>query len=513
VDVIARIVGQEPGGLPVSVVESIWKIVECFKVNMTDTRRVRDHIPDAVITEIAEYVERFQPRSKLAWATAHDCLLDSLGCAFEALAYPECMKLVGPAVPGTRVPNGARVPGTSLQLDPVDATFSTGALVRWVDYSDAFFGATVMHPSDAFCAILSVADWLSRSRLARGKRPLVMRDVLRAAIQAYEMIGWMGLENNFTRTGRDNALLVKVAVAAVVTRMLGGGRQEIVSALSNAWIDGHALATFRRAPNTGSRKSWSAPDAASRGVWLALMAMKGEMGYPTALSAKTWGFYDVVFAGKPFIFSRPLGSYIVENVLFKISYPAALHAQTAVEAAIRLHPLARGRLDEIAKVELWTHETCVLMIDKSGPLHNFADRDHCLQYMAALGLIFGTLCARDYEDEFAADPRIDALRAKMVVHEDRRYSREYLDPDKRSNANAIRVHFHDGTATPRVEVEYPLGHRARRKEGAPLLLEKFTRNVTRAFAEKQRMAVLEVCCDRVRLSGMPVNEFMDLLAA
>jgi 2-methylcitrate dehydratase PrpD len=484
VDVIARIVGQEPGGLPVSVVESIWKIVECFKVNMTDTRRVRDHIPDAVITEIAEYVERFQPRSKLAWATAHDCLLDSLGCAFEALAYPECMKLVGPAVPGTRVPNGARVPGTSLQLDPVDATFSTGALVRWVDYSDAFFGATVMHPSDAFCAILSVADWLSRSRLARGKRPLVMRDVLRAAIQAYEMIGWMGLENNFTRTGRDNALLVKVAVAAVVTRMLGGGRQEIVSALSNAWIDGHAL-----------------------------MAMKGEMGYPTALSAKTWGFYDVVFAGKPFIFSRPLGSYIVENVLFKISYPAALHAQTAVEAAIRLHPLARGRLDEIAKVELWTHETCVLMIDKSGPLHNFADRDHCLQYMAALGLIFGTLCARDYEDEFAADPRIDALRAKMVVHEDRRYSREYLDPDKRSNANAIRVHFHDGTATPRVEVEYPLGHRARRKEGAPLLLEKFTRNVTRAFAEKQRMAVLEVCCDRVRLSGMPVNEFMDLLAA
>lgn len=483
------------------------------RVSIASARAVPERTPDGVLTIIADYVERFQPRSKLAWATAHDCLLDSLGCAFEALAYPECMKLVGPAVPGTRVPNGARVPGTSLQLDPVDATFSTGALVRWVDYSDAFFGATVMHPSDAFCALLSVADWQSRTRIARGTRPLVMRDVLRAAIQAYEIIGWMGLENNFTRTGRDNALLVKVAVAAVATCMMGGGKEEIVSALSNAWIDGHALAAFRRAPNTGSRKSWSAPDAASRGVWLALMAMKGEMGYPTALSAKTWGFYDVVFGGKPFIFSRPLGSYIVENVLFKISYPAALHAQTAVEAAIRLHPVVRGRLNEVAKVELWTHETCILMIDKSGPLHNFADRDHCLQYMAALGLIFGTLCARDYEDEVAADPRIDALRAKMVVREDKHYSREYLDPEKRSNANAIRVHFADGTATPRVEVEYPLGHRARRKEGAPLLLEKFRRNVARAFPEKQCRAVLDVCCDRVRLSVMPVNEFMDMLAA
>ena len=475
-------------------------------------RRSADRTADAVLTAIADYVERFEPRSTLAWKTAHDCLLDSLGCAFEALAYPECMKLIGPVVPGTRVPDGARVPGTLYQLDPVEATFSTGALVRWVDYSDAYFGATVMHPSDSFCAILSVADWLSRSRLAQGARPLVMRDVLRAAIQAYEIIGWLGLDNNFTRTGLDNALLVKVTVAAVVTRMLGGGRDEIVSAVSNAWIDGHALATFRRAPNTGSRKSWSAPDAASRGVWLALMAMKGEMGYPTALSAKTWGFYAVMFAGKPFEFSRPLSSHIVENVLFKIAYPAALHAQTAVEAAIRLHPLVRERLDDIAQVELWTHETCMLMIDKRGPLHNFADRDHCLQYMAAIGLIFGTLSARDYEDEVAADPRIDALREKMVVREDPRYSREYLDPRKRSNANAIRVHFGDGTATPRVGVEYPLGHRARRREGAPLLLEKFRRNVARAYAGTQREAVLEACCDRAGLAGMPVNEFMDLLA-
>ena len=469
--------------------------------------------PDGVLTEIADYVLNYQPRRQQAWDAAHDCLIDSLGCGFEALAYPECMKLVGPVVPGAVLPNGARVPGTSLQLDPVSATFSTGALIRWVDYSDAFFGATVMHPSDCFCALLSVTDWLSRSRLERGERPLTMREVLRAAIQAYEIVGWLGLDNNFNATRLDNVLLVKIAVAAVVTRLLGGDRDEIVSAVSNAWVDGHALATFRRAPNTGSRKSWSAADAASRGVWLALLAVKGEMGYPSALTAKTWGFYDVIFKGKPFCFSRPLGSHVVENALFKISYPAALHAQTAIEAAIRLHPLVRDRLGEIRKVELWTHETCILMIDKEGPLRNFADRDHCLQYMAAIGLIFGGLTARDYEDAFAADPRIDALRAKMVVREERRYSRDYRDPAKRSNANAVQVHFADGTRTPRVEVEYPLGHRARRREGAPLLMKKFEASVYRAFAPKQRWAILDVCTDRARLAALRVNEFMDLLAA
>jgi 2-methylcitrate dehydratase len=468
--------------------------------------------PDRVLTEIADYVLDYRPNRRQAWDAAHDCLIDSLGCAFEALAYPECMKLVGPVIPGATLPNGARVPGTSLQLDPVSATFSTGALIRWVDYSDAFFGATVMHPSDCFCALLSVADWLSRTRLRNGKRPLAMREVLRAAIQAYEIIGWLGLDNNFNATGLDNVLLVKIAVAAVATRMLGGDREEIVSAVSNAWLDGHALATFRRAPNTGSRKSWSSADAASRGVWLALLALRGEMGYPSVLTTKTWGFYDVVFKGRPFRFSRPLGSHIVENALFKISYPAALHAQTAVEAAIRLHPLAGDRLDEITRVELWTHATCILMIDKQGPLRNFADRDHCLQYMAAIGLIFGGLVARDYEDAVAADPRIDALRDKMVVREDRRYTRDYRDPAKRSNANAVRVHFADGTATPRVEVEYPLGHRARRREGMPLLLKKFEASVGRAFAPRQRRAVLDACADRVRLAAMPVNEFMDLLA-
>ncbi|HKU71926.1 MAG TPA: bifunctional 2-methylcitrate dehydratase/aconitate hydratase [Burkholderiales bacterium] len=469
--------------------------------------------PDRVLTQIADYVLNFQPRRRQAWDAAHDCLIDSLGCGFEALAYPECMKLVGPVVPGSVVPNGARVPGTSLQLDPVSATFSTGALIRWVDYSDAFFGATVMHPSDCFCALLSVADWLSRSRLKSGKRPLAMREVLHAAIQAYEIVGWLGLDNNFNATRLDNVLLVKVAVSAVATRMLGGNRDEIVSAVSNAWVDGHALATFRRAPNTGSRKSWSAADAASRGVWLALVSVKGEMGYPSALTAKTWGFYDVIFKGRPFRFSRALGSHVVENALFKISYPAALHAQTAVEAAIKLHPLVRDRLDDIRKVELWTHATCILMIDKQGPLRNFADRDHCLQYMAAIGLIFGALTGRDYEDAVAADPRIDALRAKMVVREERRYTRDYRNPAKRSNANAVRVHFGDGTSTARVEVEYPLGHRARRREGAPLLVKKFEESVNRAFAPKQQRAVLEACMDRERLKAMPVNEFMDLLAA
>lgn len=469
--------------------------------------------PDRVLTEIADYVLHYRPRRQLALNAAHDCLIDSLGCAFEALAYPECMKLVGPVVPGAGLPNGARVPGTSFQLDPVSATFSTGALIRWVDYSDAYFGATVMHPSDCFCALLSVADWLSRSRIDGGKQPLLMREVLHAAIQAYEIIGWIGTDNNFTATGLDNVLLVKIAVAAVVTRMLDGNRDEIISAISNAWVDGHALATFRRAPNTGSRKSWSAPDAASRGVWLALLAVKGEMGYPTALTAKTWGFYDVMFKGKPFRFSRPLGSHVVENSLFKISYPAALHAQTAVEAAIKLHPLVHTRLSEITRVDLWTHETCILMIDKKGPLHNFADRDHCLQYMAAIGLIFGGLTARDYEDDVAIDLRIDDLRAKMIVLEDRRYSLDYSDPDKRSNANALCVHFADGTCTPRVEVEYPLGHRVRRREGAPLLMKKFETNVARAFAGKRRQAVLDICKDRTRLASIPVNEFMGLLAA
>ncbi len=467
--------------------------------------------PDKVITDIADYVDRYQVKSELAWETAYYCLIDSLGCGFEALAYPACTKLLGPLVPGTIVPHGARVPATQFQLDPVQAAFNIGTLIRWLDFNDAFYGETVVHPSDTFGGILAVADSLSRTRVAQGKQPYTLRNVLEAAIKAYEIMGGLALENGYTRIGLDHTILVKIASSAVATKMLGGTREEIINAVSDAWVDGHALATYRRKPNTGSRKSWAAADAASRGVRLALMAIRGEMGYPSALTAKTWGFYDVLFKGKPFRFQRPYSTYVIENVLFKIAYPAAFHAQTAVEAAIKLHPLVQDRLDEIAKVELWTHESAMIIVNKTGPLHNFADRDHCLQYMAAIGMIFGKLTARDYEDRVAADPRIDRLRAKMVAREDKRYSREYLDPNKRTNANAIRVHFKDGTRTDRVEVEYPLGHRRRRQEGIPLLIEKFERNVARVFAEKQRRAVADVCLDRKRLAAMPVNEFFDLL--
>lgn len=469
--------------------------------------------PDRVISDIADYVSRYRVRSKRAVETAHYCLIDSLGCAFEAMAYPDCTKLLGPIVQGTVVPNGARVPATPHQLDPVTAAFNTGVLVRWLDYNDAFNGETVVHPSDAFGGVLAAADWASRTRVAQGKAPILMAEVLDIAVKAYEVMGGLALENPFTkRMGLDHVLLVKIAVAAVVTQLLGGTRDEIINAVSNAWIDGHVLATFRRQPNAGPRKSWAAADAASRGVWLALLALKGEMGYPTALTAKTWGFYDVLADGQPFKFQRPYGSYIVENVQFKISFPAAFHAQTAAEAAIRLHPEVKDRIDEIEKIELWTYGYAYGILNKTGPLGNFADRDHCLQYVAAIGLIYGRLTAEDYEDHIAADARIDVLRAKTVVYEDKRYSAGFLDPKLRSNANAIRVHFKDGTATSRMEVKFAAGHPQRRKDGIPLLVQKFEKNVARVFAEKQRRAVIDLCLDRKRLMKTPVNELMDLLA-
>jgi 2-methylcitrate dehydratase len=396
-------------------------------------------------------------------------------------------------------------------LDPVHAAFNIGALVRWLDYNDAFYGGTVIHPSDTFSGILATADWLSRARVAQGRKPLAMRDVLESAIKAYEIMGCLALENGYTRAGLDHTILVKIAVTAVVAKLLGGTREEIMNAVSNAWVDGHALATFRRKPNTGSRKSWAAGDAASRGVRLALMALKGEMGYPSALSAKTWGFYDVLFEGKPFKFQRPYGSYVIENVLFKIAYPTAFHGQSGVEAAIKLHPLVKNRLDDIKRVDVKCHNSTLVILDKTGPLANPADRDHCMQYMMAAGMIFGKLTAEDYEDHVAADPRIDALRAKMQLSESEVFEREYHDPAKRTNANSIQVYFKDGTKTPLSQVDYPLGHRRRRKEGIPLLLEKFEKNVARVFAEKQRRAITEVCLDRNRLAAMPVNEFFDLM--
>jgi 2-methylcitrate dehydratase len=468
--------------------------------------------PDQVLLQIADYADRYQVTSPLALETARLALIDSLGCGFEALSYPACTKLLGPVVPGTLVPNGARVPGTSYTLDPERATFNIGALVRWLDFNDAFYGATVIHPSDTFCGILAVADWLSRTRAAQGQQPLPMRAVLESAVKTYEIMGGLALENGFTAAGLDHTILVKIAITPVVTKLLGGTHEEIVNALSQAWVDGHALATFRRKPNTGPRKSWAAADAASRGVRLALMALKGEIGCPSALTAKTWGFYHVLFKGRPLRFQRRFATYVVENVLFKLPYPTAFHGQSGVEAAIKLHPLVKDRLGDIKRVEGKCHNSTMVILDKSGPLHNPADRDHCMQYMMAVGLIYGTMTAEHYEDHIAADPRIDALRAKMRLSESAQYEREYHDPAKRTNANSIQVFFKDGTTTPLSEVLYPLGHRRRRKEGIPALMEKFERNVARVFAAKQRDAILKACLDQKRLEAMPVNEFMDLLA-
>ncbi len=466
--------------------------------------------PDQVLVDIANYVLDVPIDSVEAYQTARLCLMDTLGCGLEALDYPACTKLLGPVVPGTLVPNGARVPGTSYVLDPVTAAFNIGAMIRWLDFNDTWLAAEWGHPSDNLGGILAVADWLSRNRRAHGQAPLTVRDLLSAMIKAHEIQGVIALENSFNRVGLDHVVLVKVATTAVTTWLLGGSREQIINALSNAWIDGHPLRTYRHAPNTGSRKSWAAGDATSRGVRLALMTLSGEMGYPSALTARTWGFYDVLFRGKPFKFSQPYGSYVMENVLFKISFPAEFHAQTAVEAAIQLHPLVRDRLDEIERVVITTHESAIRIIDKRGPLHNPADRDHCLQYMTAVGLIFGELTAAHYEDQTAADPRIDALREKMEVVEDPQYSRDYLDPHKRSIANALQVFFTDGSASPKVAVEYPLGHRRRRAEGLPLLVEKFRRSLARRFDPQRAEAILDLCSDQVRLEATPVDAFVDL---
>ena len=477
-------------------------------VQATNTRPA----PDKVLVQISDYVDGYKVKSALALETSRLALIESICCGFEELSYPACTKLLGPVVPGTVVPNGARVPGTSYSLDPERATLNTGTLVRWLDFNDAFYGATVIHPSDTFCGILSVADWLSRTRAAQGKEPLVMREVLESAVKSYEIMGELALENGFTAAGLDHTILVKIATTPVVTKLLGGTREKIVDALSQAWVDGHALATFRRKPNTGPRKSWAAGDAASRGVRIALMTMQGEIGCPSALTAKTWGFYHVLFNDKPFRFQRPFGTYVMENVLFKIPYPTAFHGQSGVEAAIRLHPLVKDRLDDIKRVEVRCHNSTMVILDKSGPLHNPADRDHCMQYMMAVGLIYGTMTAEHYEDHIAADPRIDRLRTRMHLAESKQYEREYHDPAKRTNANSIQVFFNDGTKTPLSEVLYPLGHRKRRKEGIPAVMEKFEKNVGRVFASKRRDAILEACLDQTRLEAMPVNEFMDMLA-
>ncbi len=466
---------------------------------------------DKVLVDIAEYVMDYQIDSDEAYNTARNCLMDTLGCGFEALGYPACTKLLGPIVAGTTVPNGAKVPGTQFQLDPISAAFNIGAMIRWLDFNDTWLAAEWGHPSDNLGGILASADFLSRQAIAEGRKPMVMREVLTAMIKAHEIQGVLALENSFNRVGLDHVLLVKVATTAVVTQMLGGSREEIINAVSNAWLDGQSLRTYRHAPNTGSRKSWAAGDATSRGVRLALMALKGEMGYPSVLTAKTWGFYDVLFEGKEFKFQRPYGSYVMENILFKISFPAEFHAQTAVECALKLHPSVKDRLDDIDKVLITTHESALRIIDKKGPLNNPADRDHCLQYMVAIGLITGNLTAADYEDDVALDPRIDALREKMQCKENPRYSTDYLDPEKRSIANAIQIFFKDGTKTDEVEVQYPIGHRRRRSEGIPVLEAKFKTNLGRRFPAKQQRKILELCLDQTTLEATPVNAFVDML--
>ena len=467
--------------------------------------------PDQVITDIADYAAKAKISSTEAYNTARLCLMDTLGCGFEALSYPACTKLMGPVVPGATMSNGAKVPGTSFQLDPVMAAFNIGCMIRWLDFNDTWLAAEWGHPSDNLGGILAMADYLSRQAVAAGKKPLTMREVLTAMIKAHEIQGVIALENSFNRVGLDHVVLVKVASTAVVSAMLGLSREEIINAVSNAWVDGQSLRTYRHAPNTGSRKSWAAGDATSRAVRLALMAAKGEMGYPSVLSAKGWGFYDVLFKGKPFTFSRKYGSYVMENVLFKISFPAEFHAQTAVECAIQLHPQVKDRLNDIKKVVITTHESAIRIIDKKGPLNNPADRDHCIQYMAAIGLIKGNLTAADYEDEVAADPRVDALRDKMECVEHKPWSKDYLDPQKRSIANAIQVFFKDGSKTANIAVEYPVGHRRRRKEGIPLLEAKFRTNLARRFPEKQRAAIYALCQNQKQLEATPVHEFVDLL--
>jgi 2-methylcitrate dehydratase len=465
--------------------------------------------PDKVLTQIADYVTRYKVTSKEAYDTARYCLMDTLGCGFEALEYPACTKLLGPIVPGTVVPNGARVPGTSFQLDPVQAAFTLGAMIRWLDFNDTWLAAEWGHPSDNLGGILSVADWLSRS----SQRQLLMRDVLTGMIKAHEIQGVIALENSFNRVGLDHVVLVKVASTAVVSQLLGLSREEIINAVSQAWVDGQSLRTYRHAPNTGSRKSWAAGDATSRAVRLALIAKTGEMGYPSVLTARTWGFYDVLFKGKPFAFQRPFGSYVMENVLFKISFPAEFHSQTAVEAAMSLFHQMQSvgkTVEDIRKITIRTHEAAIRIIDKKGPLHNPADRDHCIQYMVAVPLIFGRLTAADYEDGVAADPRIDRLRAKITCVENRQYTKDYHDPKKRSIANALTVEFKDGSKLKEVAVEYPIGHKRRRKEGMPVLVEKFRTNLARRFPAQQQKQILELCLDAERLAATPVHEFVDL---
>ncbi|MEE9142070.1 MAG: bifunctional 2-methylcitrate dehydratase/aconitate hydratase [Gammaproteobacteria bacterium] len=480
-------------------------------MTFTDIRSAKRPEPDRVLVGIADYVCNREIGSDLAYDTARYCLMDTLACGFQALSYPACTKLLGPTVPGATMPGGARVPGTSYELEPVMAAFNIGALVRWLDFNDTWLAAEWGHPSDNLGAILALGDYLSRRNVGEGGEPLTVRDILTAMIKAHEIQGVIALKNSFNRVGLDHVLLVRVASTAVATRMLGGDREQVINAVSNAWIDGGALRTYRHAPNTGSRKSWAAGDATSRAVRLALIAMTGEMGYPSALSAQTWGFSDVLFDGRALDFPQGYDSYVMENILFKISYPAEFHAQTAVEAAMKLHGDVKDRLDDIEKIAIETQESAVRIIDKTGPLDNPADRDHCIQYMVAIPLIHGRLTAADYEDNVANDPHVDALREKMEVDENETFTEEYYEPEKRYIGNAVQVFFKDGSKTDRIQIDYPIGHRKRRDEGIPVLEKKFETSIAEQLTPSQCSKLVELCADRGKLEATPVHEFVAMM--
>ncbi|WP_206918599.1 bifunctional 2-methylcitrate dehydratase/aconitate hydratase [Alicyclobacillus suci] len=475
---------------------------------MKDDKSVRQI--DPVLEKIADYVVEQTDFGEQALSTAHLTLVDAMGCAMAALQYSECVKLLGPIVEGITVPCGARVPGTRYELDPVQAAFNIGCTIRWLDYNDTWLAKEWGHPSDNLGGILAIADHISRVREAGGQSPLTVRDILLALIQAHEIQGVLALENSLNQHGFDHVLFVKIATAAVVTRLLGGTREQVQNAVSNAFIDNASLRTYRHAPNTGWRKSWAAGDATSRGVYLAYLALRGEMGYQTALSAKRWGFEDVILAGEPVKLNQPFASYVMENILFKVSYPAEFHAQTALEAAIRLHEVVKPRLNDIAQVTIRTHESAIRIISKTGKLMNPADRDHCLQYIVAIGLIYGTMTSEHYQAPIAADERIDALRDKMIVVEEPRYSRDYLDSNKRSIASSVQVQFTNGCRTDVVEVEYPIGHPRRRAEGIPKLWEKFRDNLSMHFSREQVTRIYSTCQSFHALQRMPVNQFVDL---
>lgn len=465
--------------------------------------------PDQVLQDIADYVCDYEINSEVAYSTAHYCLMDSLACSMLAMKFPDCNRLLGPIVPGATLDGGARVPGTGYELDPAQAAFNLGTLIRYLDFNDTWLAAEWGHPSDNLGAILSVADYVSRNNESNGLPPLTVHDVLTAMIKAHEIQGVLALENSYNKVGLDHVLLVRVASTAVVTRMLGGTKEQVINAVSNAWIDGGALRTYRHAPNTGSRKSWAAGDACRRAVTLALMAVGGEMGYPSALTAEVWGYYDVLFKGQPFKFQRGYGSYVMENILFKISFPAEFHAQTAVECAMILHPQVKDRIDQISKIVIETQEAGVRIIDKAGPLANYADRDHCIQYMVAVPLITGLLSAESYADETANDPRIDGLRDLMEVTENEKFTVDYFNPDKRGIGNAIQIFFNDGTSTERVEISYPIGHKRRREEGIPVLITKFENAVADHFPADQASTICAAVDSQTDLKPMAVPAFVD----